>query len=154
MLYEEQGKEYLAIQTANELLPQVQHNFDVSDFESKSEIAQNFFLESIIVLTQKGVQKNHIYCTSDSLYISNPLTTLLDNQNVNYVLGCKNNAKISLFGKEFNINTLQEKIQSWKQYSDPFTKSITYYKIKTYYLLNYGKLRVFMIKRSSNEKIR
>ena len=129
-------------------------NMDVSDFESKSEIAQNFFLESIIVLVQKGVQKNHIYCTSDSWYISNPLTTLLDKQGVNYVLGCKNNAKISLFGKEYNLDVLQEKIQSWKKYSDPFTKSITYYKIKTYYFLNYGKLRVFMIKRSSNEKIR
>ena len=129
-------------------------NMDESDFESKSEIAQDFFLESIIVLAQKGVQKNHIYCTSDSWYISNPLTTLLDKQGVNYVLGCKNNAKISLFGKEHNLNFLQERIQSWKKHSDPITGSITYYKMKTYYFLNYGKLRVFMIKRSANEKIR
>ena len=82
-------------------------NMDISDFEPKSEIAENFFLESIIILAQKGVQKNHIYCTSDSWYISNPLTTLLGKQIVNYVLGCKNNAKVSLFGKEYNIESLQ-----------------------------------------------
>ena len=98
------------------------------------------FLESIVVLAQKGVKTNHIYCTSDSWYISNPLTTLLDKQGVNYVLGCKNNAKISLFGKEYNLDSLQERIQSWKQYSDPITNSIVYYKTKRYYFLNYGKL--------------
>ena len=129
-------------------------NLEQLEFQTKAELAETLFLNSINSMTQKGIQKKQIYCTSDSWYISKPLVALFREQGVKFVIGCKKNTKLELFNSEFQLGTIEPKILPWKRHSDPKTGSILYYKVKTYVFKTYGRLRIFMIKRGTDSRIK
>ena len=128
-------------------------NDESIEFQTKIELADLQLQTKISSLLSQGVPKNKIWLTMDSWYISNKLINLAKELNINYLIGIKKNAVCVQFGKDFSLEYLFDNLEPWKQFKTQTTNRITYYKTKTLYFPNYGRCKVFALKRGQDKRI-
>ncbi len=119
-------------------------NIDQLEFNTKIELAKEMLSEVL----KKGLRG---YVLGDAGFTCKKLIALLREKSVKYILGCKSDKHIVLFGEEI---TLKQIFAKTKLYYFHFDKIKYYYACKTLNIKDWGRHKILAIKTENDEDLK
>ena len=128
-------------------------NDESIEFQTKIQLALHQIQLKLNSLINHNVSSTKIWLTMDSWYISDILIRSAKEWGINYLVGVKKNAVCVQFGKTFNLENLMDNERDWKKIKNQETGTVAYYKTRTLNFQNYGRCKLFAIKRGQDKRI-
>jgi hypothetical protein len=119
-------------------------NMDKLEFKTKIELA----IEMLSEVLNKGLRG---YVLGDAWFTCKELITLLKERSVKYILGCKSDKHIVLFGREITLKQIFEKSKLRYFHFDGIKY---YYACKTLNLKNWGRHKILAIKSEKDDELK